>query len=149
MNHWIDDVSRAAAAGLSRRQVLRRISGVVAGGVLATLLPRQVQAQQGLGVCSDYCRGRGLSGEALNECMRACRACEGDLSKLCAKENNSPGPETVCCPTVNACIIPGICKPSAGGTCPTGTTDCGTFGCCARGTVCMSGGCVPGGSPAA
>src|SRR5438046_6829690 len=39
MDRWLDDVARAVAGGMSRRQALRRIGGGIAGALLARLLP--------------------------------------------------------------------------------------------------------------
>jgi hypothetical protein len=142
MDHWIDDLARAAV-GLSRRQVLRRMGGVVAGGVLASLLPRSAAAQANPGTCRDFCQGTGqpsLKGEQLAVCMRACQACGGDASKLCGS-----GAATLCCAEEQFCNGMNQCVPPTPGqtlTCPPGTTFCQFSGCCPRGTVCQGGTCV-------
>src|SRR5439155_12897123 len=47
MGEWIDEVARAMASGASRRVMLRRVGGGLAGAVLASLVPATVFADKG------------------------------------------------------------------------------------------------------
>ena len=58
MGEWLDDLARDLARGLSRRSVLRRMTGGLAAVALATVLPRQAAAAAACDnshPCSDGC----------------------------------------------------------------------------------------------
>lgn len=150
MERLIDDLARAAAGGLSRRAVLRRLAAGIAGGTLVALLPGAARAQ-----LSEACRGFCLEnftgadrGKCLADAARGggglCQACAGNLANLCRPlTGDEPG---VCCAAGQHCNSEGRCVPpiqNSGITCPAGTTFCGFSGCCPSGTVCQNDVCVP------
>jgi hypothetical protein len=75
-----DDLSKALASGVSRRQALRLIAGGVGGTVLAAVGVGRAKAA--VNPCSAFCAT--FHGAAHSECMQACKACGGDVTRLCA-----------------------------------------------------------------
>src|SRR5205085_9457781 len=79
MGEWIDEVARAVASGVSRRTLLRRLTGGIAGAFLASILRPEGATARGpegnSGNCKfqieKCCREHGLSN---NECTRTVRA---------------------------------------------------------------------------
>jgi hypothetical protein len=148
MERLIDDLARAAAGGLSRRAVLRRLAAGIAGGALAALLPGAARAQL-TGACREFCLN--LTGAARGACLAdaargggLCQACAGNVASLCEPiSGDGPG---VCCAAGQHCNSEGQCVPPIQGggiTCPPGTTFCGFSGCCPSGMVCQADVCVP------
>ena len=92
----LDELSKLLAESVSRRESLRSIGAVLAGAVLSSL---------GLGTawaarpdrCTAFCRWCPTK-KKRNQCLAACRACNGNTSRLCG----SCG-DYVCCPTGAAC----------------------------------------------
>src|SRR3972149_2800423 len=92
----LDEFSKLLAVSVSRRESLRSIGAVLAGAVLSPL---------GLGTawaarpdrCGAFCRWCSNKAQR-NQCLAACRACNGNTSRLCG----SCGAYT-CCPTSTAC----------------------------------------------
>src|SRR5439155_14469863 len=82
-------------------------------------------------VCSVFCgKTASVSGPAHASCLKACRACGGDVSRVCPPGFGFFGSN-----------LPQIC-------CATGTSCCtsvtGTSTCCPAGTGCLRGQCTPG-----
>jgi hypothetical protein len=126
----LDEFSKLLAESVPRRESLRLIGAVLAGAVLSPL---------GLGTawaarpdrCGAFCRWCPSKAQR-NQCLAACRACNGNTSRLCG----SCG-AYVCCPTGAACC---------NGTCtdlnsdPANCSACGYV--CAQPTlVCNQGTC--------
>jgi hypothetical protein len=128
----LDEFSKLLAKSLSRRESLRRIGAFAAGAVLSPL---------GLGTawaarpdrCGAFCRWCHSKAQR-NQCLAACRACNGNTSRLCG----SCGYYSVCA-TGKACC---------NGTCTNLGSDpanCGACGnVCAAGTSCVNGTCSAG-----
>jgi hypothetical protein len=155
MEHWIDDLARAAAGGLSRREALRRLGAGLAGGVLAALLPGPARAQPSE-ACREFCM-ENLTGAARGACLARggglCQACALDPERLCTPTDpDAPTAGVIrCCAANQDCGSPGCVPPpfASVATCPAGTTPCFSAGCCPPGTVCVDDGstqarCVPG-----
>jgi hypothetical protein len=161
-----DDLARALATGVSRRQILRQVGLVLAGGLFSSL---GLQPAYGAGVnCALYCRR--YSGVWYLRCLQACRvavcrpfcsafrkasdvqrclsdaargvglceACDGDLRRLC----RTPSGGLICCAQPNACRN-GQCVGSSSGRA------CGRTGAvCPSGTICAAVGlCCPSDLP--
>jgi hypothetical protein len=146
MEHWFDDLSRAAAGGLSRRALLRRLGAGLAGGALAALLPAAARAQftdtasagnggvatasaSGGAVAMDDVDAGGQAGNAIGV---------GDLSTEGTSAGVSPAAAAGAFNQLPPIVVPAVPD------CPTGTTACGVAGCCPSGTVCTDRGCVRG-----
>ncbi|MCI0334267.1 MAG: hypothetical protein L0228_13695 [Planctomycetes bacterium] len=125
----LDELSKLLAASVSRRESLRSIGVVLAGAALSTL---------GLGTawaarpdrCTAFCRWCPTRWRR-NQCVAACRACNGNTSRLCG----SCG-AYVCCPTGLACCN-GICTDLI-----SDSANCGACGNVCPGAVCANGSCV-------
>jgi len=95
MTHQWDEFSKSLAESVPRRETLRRLGTVFAGAALAPL---------GLGTawaraqdpCKAFCRCS--SRQKQNQCLAACRACNGNTSRLCGSCGNY-----VCCASGLAC----------------------------------------------
>ena len=126
----LDELSKLLAVSVSRRESLRSIGVVLAGAALSPL---------GLGTawaarpdrCTAFCRWCPTR-KRRNQCLAACRACNGNTSRLCG----SCG-AYACCPTGAACC---------NGTCTDLDSDpynCGACGyVCPADHVCQGGSCV-------
>jgi hypothetical protein len=128
----LDELSKLLAASVSRRESLRSIGVVLAGAVLSPLGVNTAWAARP-DRCGAFCRWCHSKAQR-NQCLAACRACNGNTSRLCGSCGN-----VVCCPTGTACC---------NGTCTDLNTDpanCGACGyvCDAATPVCRSGSCVP------
>ena len=126
----LDEFSKLLAASVPRRESLRLIGAVLAGAALSPL---------GMGTawaarpdrCGAFCRWCPNKAQR-NQCLAACRACNGNTSRLCG----SCGYYSVC-PTGTACC---------NGTCTTVNSDphnCGACGnvCAAPTPYCIQGSC--------
>ena len=82
MSYLLDDIARILASPIPRRQALRLLGGILAGGILSTLDAKQAEAQQ----------------ESEDE-KRKCgtRTCGED--QQCSKT----GPKPLCAPKGKAC----------------------------------------------
>ena len=124
-DHRFDEVVKAIAGGMSRRDVLRLIGAGIAGTLLASLgLGEARAATPAARNCHDFCKQQGLKGRALHDCEKECRAdCKAACKGLKGKARE-------------ACEA--ACK-SCGGD----ASACGEQ-CCAPGEVCINGACVGG-----
>jgi hypothetical protein len=129
MNHF-DEMAKALAEGLTRRQALRKVGGGLAGALLASLGLGKAWGQAD-DSCPDYCRRLGLTpghGNAFGKCVSNCARCKGTL---CGAD--------ACCTGALVCAVFGT-----HGVCG----ECGRISCndpiaCAEPT-CSGGGCVCG-----
>jgi hypothetical protein len=114
----LDELSKLLAVSVSRRESLRSIGVVLAGAALSPL---------GLGTawaarpdrCTAFCRWCPTR-RRRNQCVAACRACNGDISRLCGRCG-----AYACCPTSSVCCS---------GTCTDLNSDPHNCGAC--GYVC-------------
>ncbi len=125
----LDELSKSLAVSLSRRDSLRRIGTVVAGAVFSPLGFGTVWAA-GPDRCLAFCRCANKAQQ--NECLTACRACNGNTSRLCGS-----------CGTYACCSTSTVC---CNGTCTSVNSDphnCGACGivCPASAPVCNQGTC--------
>jgi len=125
MEHWVDDLARTLAGGMSRRTLLRRLGVGLAVGPFTALLPTAAWAQR-TDACRDFCQD--LSGDARRRCQSdaargggICQACEADPERLCRPtDKQSPlYDQTLCCAENQTCQSSG-CQSSSAAT-PTDT----------------------------
>jgi hypothetical protein len=135
MANRFDELAKALAGGMSRRDALRLVGGGLVGAVLASL---------GLGTkawsapapnsgCVKFCRDCGISpgnGNAFGKCVSSCEHCMNTGGEICACPS-SASPNVLCCPDDQAC-------------CPIRTTGGVVHVCCDPGLVCspVDAGCV-------
>jgi hypothetical protein len=119
----LDEFSKLLAASVSRRESLRSIGAVLAGVALSPLGLSTAWAARP-DRCTAFCR-RCSTRKRRNQCLTACRACNGNTSRLCG----SCG-AYVCCASSTACC---------NGTCTAVNADPNNCGAC--GNVC--GGSTP------
>jgi Stigma-specific protein, Stig1 len=123
MDRFYDEFSKSLAASVPRRESLRRMGAVFAGAVLG---------QWGLGTawaagqdpCKPFCN-RCRNKTQQNQCLAACRACNGNTGRL----GGSCG-SFVCC---EAAACNGVCSDlQSDPNCGACGNDCGDFGetCC-------------------
>ena len=126
MDRLYDEFSKSLAASVPRRESLRRIGALFAGAVFSQL---------GLGTawaskqdpCQAFCNR--CSNKTRNQCLNACRACNGNTSRLAGSCGNY-----TCCSTA-ACN--GACSDlRSNPNCGACGNDCRVYGetCC--GTYC-------------
>jgi hypothetical protein len=126
----LDELSKLLAASVSRRESLRSIGVVLAGVALSPLGLSTAWAARP-DRCTAFCRWCPTR-KRRNQCVAACRACNGNTSRLCGSCGNY-----VCCPTGTACC---------NGTCTSLDSDrnnCGACGyvCPASAPLCNQGAC--------
>jgi hypothetical protein len=115
-----DDVSKAVAAGLTRRRLMGLAGAGVGGSIFASMAPRAVA--KGPSSCSVFCGKTSFtSGPAHASCLHACTACHGDVSGICTGATGS-----VCCSDGTSCCI----------------NSAGVAFCCPSGQICAGGVCV-------
>jgi hypothetical protein len=122
MDHLFDEFSKSLAESVPRRESLRRLGAVFAGAVLSPL---------GIGAawaatqdpCKAFCKCRNPAQQ--NQCLAACRKCNGNTSRLAGKCGSY-----TCC-AVAACK--GVCSNlRSNPNCGACGNDCRAFGqtCC-------------------
>jgi hypothetical protein len=126
----LDEFSKSLAGSVSRRDSLRRIGAFAAGAVLSSLGAGTAWAARP-DRCGAFCRWCPTKAKR-NQCLAACRACNGNTSRLCG----SCG-AYVCCASGTACC---------NGTCISVNSDphnCGACGyvCAASAPICNQGTC--------
>jgi hypothetical protein len=80
MTHLFDEFSKSLNEALPRRESLRRFGAVLAGAILAPLGAGAAWAA-GNDPCKNFCRCSNKSQQS--KCLAACRACNGNVSRLC------------------------------------------------------------------
>jgi hypothetical protein len=153
MTNRLDEMAKALAGELPRREALKRLGGLVVGGLAASLgLPSRAWADDSVADCFDACC-RGNPG--VHKCHEACKqgaqtSCGGVCcpSSLCISGTCCPaalvcgtGSSAVCCAPPSLCIA-GKCCPATE-VCPDGPSPV----CCSPPSVCVSNGCCPPGTP--
>jgi hypothetical protein len=125
----LDELSKSLAVSVSRRESLRSIGAVLAGVVLS---PLGLRTAWGAGPdrCIAFCRCSNKAQQ--NQCLAACRECNGNTSRLCGS-----------CGTYSCCPASATC---CNGTCTNKNSDphnCGACGnvCPASTSVCNQGTC--------
>jgi hypothetical protein len=124
-----DELSKLLAESVSRRESLRSIGVALAGAMLGSWGAGTVWAARP-DRCGAFCRWCPTKAQR-NQCLAACRACNGNTSRLCG----SCG-AYVCCASGTVCC---------NGTCTNVNSDpanCGACGsACTAGTSCVNGTC--------
>jgi hypothetical protein len=126
MNHLFDEFSKSLGESLPRRESLRRLGALFAGAILSPLGMETAWAR-GPDPCKAFCKCRNAKQQ--NQCLAACKACNGNTSRL----GGSCG-SYVCC-SVAACK--GVCNNlTSDPNCGACGNNCSAFGetCC--GTYC-------------
>src|SRR5262249_60976181 len=98
MDHLFDEFSKSLVESVPRRESLRRLGAVFAGAVLSPLGLETAFAAN-VDPCRAFCKCR--NGKQQNQCLAACKVCNGNTSRL----GGSCG-SYVCC-SVAACK--GVC----------------------------------------
>jgi hypothetical protein len=122
MNDLFDEFSKSLADSVPRRESLRRLGAVFAGALLSPLGLDSAWAQ-GPDSCKAFCKCRNKTQQ--NQCLAACKACNGSTSRL----GGSCG-SYVCC-SVAACK--GACSNlQSNPNCGACGNDCRVYGetCC-------------------
>jgi hypothetical protein len=122
MENLFDEFSKSLADSVPRRESLRRLGAVFAGAVLSPLGLDSAWAQ-GPDPCKAFCKCRNKTQQ--NQCLAACKACNGNTSRL----GGSCG-SYVCC-SIAACK--GVCSNlKANPNCGACGNDCRVYGetCC-------------------
>jgi len=124
-----DEMTRVLATSTSRRQALRRIAGMLAGGAvggaaLAEFSPGVALADGGNSDCAHFCNAIFAPGSARGQCKDDAAHGTG-LCYTCGPKS-AGGSQAICCST------------NADGTC----TSYSSATCCGSGQTCQSGTCV-------
>jgi hypothetical protein len=85
MTHEWDEFSKLLAEPVPRRESLRRLGALLGGAVLGPLATRTARAggkrRAGNDPCKSFCKCSKKKQQ--NACLDACRACNGDTSRVC------------------------------------------------------------------
>jgi hypothetical protein len=135
MENRFDELAKALAGGMSRRDALRRLGGGLVGAVLASLGLGKAWGQAPFAGCVKFCRDTcGISpgnGGAFSQCVSSCENCWNTAGTICA----CPVPGTkkvVCCHSPEVCLN-GLCGNVQGCS---SATDCPNFLPCGGGGDC-------------
>src|SRR4051812_38432758 len=121
--HHFDEMAKALAVGLTRRQALQRVGGGLAGALLASLGLGKAWGAGGPQTCSDYCKTTlGLTGHAASQCVTNCKKCIPSGGTACGADNccsnsPSPGPKCFLNGTSGSCCSRDASFPSSNSTC--------------------------------
>lgn len=144
MEH-LDELSKLLAASVSRRESLRIIVVVLAGAALSTLGLNTAWAARP-DRCTAFCRSCPTK-KKRNQCLAACRACNGNTSRLCGSCGNYACTNLSSDPNCGACgnNCGAYGQTCCGGHCADLNNDeanCGACGnACPGGTFCVNGTC--------
>ena len=130
MANRFDELAKALAGNLSRREAVKRVGLGLAGALLASLgLARDVSAQGG-SICEEFCKTfqeadpelfpfKNL-GQCVSECQDARKSCADEGGVFCPvarpprfRFNCCPAPAGICVP--NPRLIGGLCQQAPGG----------------------------------
>lgn len=129
-----EDLSRALATGVSRRQAVKLMGGAVAGSVLAVMHLGRAEAAPS--TCAVFCGKTAFnSGPAHAQCLQACKQCGGDVQSLCQGPTGVTCCQngTVCGPVTRTCVPPCTCD---------SFTPCGAQGCLCVTTTENASACI-------
>ena len=108
MASQFDELSKALASGVSRRELLRRVGVGLTGAALASLGVKVASAAPS--ECAVICgKNAFISGPLHAACLQACRECQADVTRICQM-----GGSVVCCASGSIC----------GYNCETGRQEC-------------------------
>jgi hypothetical protein len=141
----LDEFSKLLARSVSRRESLRSLGVVLAGTVFGSLGVGTAWAARP-DRCTAFCRSCPTR-KRRNQCVKACRSCNGNTSRLCGSCGNF-----TCCSAGTACCN-GTCTSmnsdphncgACGNVCPAAAPICnqGTCNGCPGGTTYCSGACI-------
>lgn len=139
-----DDITKRLSAGASRRRVVKGLAGGIAAAGLAAVT--RGTAGAGPSPCAAFCADQ--PGARGAQCRQACRACGGDLARVCQDPTSH---QFTCCGGDTTCLPVNGERGGSGGVCCATpllhncTTDQGECGC-TESTVCpgtCAGTCCP------
>ncbi len=112
MENRFDDLTKALAEGIPRRQALRRLAGLFGGALLGALTFGSTARANGCGPGEFKCNG-GCCSKAFYNC------CNGGCSVTCGKKGVCCSAGDVCCPTPgviggDVCCPAALCSPYLG-----------------------------------
>jgi len=164
--HRFDEVAKALARGLTRRESLRAVGGGLAGALLAAVglgkawgAPALRKIKNPHAQCQQFCRDHGANpggGNCHGTCVSSCEACVNATDALpCDVDEETC--ESCCCPEGTFCVArEGVCCEQVKGdgvrpigrcfdACPC-DEPCGENCCCPTGLECVQPGlcCKPG-----
>src|SRR5438046_840669 len=94
-----DELSKALANGLSRREALRRLGGGLLGAALAALGLDEAKAAPI--PCAEACSQHFPPGPVWAACRReACQKCNGEITRVCFGQTNA-----ICCAPGSSCCV--------------------------------------------
>jgi len=141
MSSRFDELAKALAAGVSRREALRLFGGGLMIGLLAPLGVGKGWGAPPPPGCGRLCHDAGVpsGGSAWTDCVHRCGVCEANALQACVSFVSATLTVTCCGPT-GTCgtgALAGVC------VCPGGTVDClgttagvPTQSCCTGAQVC-------------
>jgi hypothetical protein len=149
MEHQFDELAKALAEGVSRREALRRLGGGLAGVLLAFMGLGKAWSQSGSVDCGSYCRARFTRrSAALRTCVHSCEDCQAGGGVMCGASSAGGGAVTCCsggsAPTCcgGACVNTASDVNNCGGCAGAGGSICSGTQSCRNGTCTDTGGDV-------
>jgi hypothetical protein len=140
MEHQFDELAKALAAGVSRREALRRIGGGVVGLILASLGLGKAWGQSADVDCKKFCKSAlssdPKSKEQVATCKASCEDCQAGGNTVCGVSSAGGGAVT-CCP--QGCSSSGVCCGTLLASCEQSSECCSGFVCHVAGSVCCRG----------
>jgi hypothetical protein len=137
--HHFDEMAKALAGGLTRRQALRKVGGGLAGALLASVGLGKASGATPMN-CADYCKNfvgiQPGNGNAYGQCVSNCANCIAGGGIACGADGCCTGDEV--CTSEMICALP--CVPD-GGSCSETSDCCDELRCC-RGANGYGGGGV-------
>ena len=143
MDHWLDDIARAMAGGVSRRRALGRIAALLGGAAVAAAVPAIASADTDGdhgGPCDEFCER--LPKDQRDRCRDDAAHGHGPCYDCGPKGSNNGLCGGTCCANGGDCLN-GKCVNCASGQslqCLAGCSSTGTP--CAAGTTCCAGVCA-------
>src|SRR5262245_48564787 len=114
MAEHFDELTKALASGVSRRDALKRFVGGVLGGLFAAVGLSKTAGAQGnsQNTCPAYCRSLGIdpgNGNAFGKCVSNCAKCREGGGTACGASGCCHGNEA-CTPATSTCAVPSTCN---------------------------------------